>query len=460
MGLITKEVEVRLGGSNISYYENLGYEIPRHICKGSYKPTVKPGTTIMVRVEDLSKGSNALVDIEYDCCNKTRKMQYSAYHTRNHDGKIYCHDCACSVLHSGENNHKWNPNKTYEERMINREYTEYHNFVKRVLERDKYTCKCCGKSINRDAEVHHLDGYDWCVERRTDDTNGVTLCKSCHLNFHVKYGRGNNTQEQFEEWIGYSIEKLDVYEGELPTAKKIFDYEDNKIYDSAEQCSKVYGVTPTAIYNCCNRKTSIIKRKKKDGTVVQREERTFTVKGHHLFWLEEYEKMSQEEMLCFLESLKNKRYSKIICITTGEVFDRMIQAAKKYNVNKNSISRCCKHEQKTAGKLQDGTPLQWMYYEEYLMMIENGNDIKISHNKKYKQVVCFTTGEIFDKVISGAKKYNLFPGEISACCKGKRKTTGKLPDGTKLQWMYYEDFLKLPIEEQNEILARNKDSST
>lgn len=42
---------------------------------------------------------------------------------------------------------------------------------------------------------------------------------------------------------------------------------------------------------------------------------------------------------------------------------------------------------------------------------------------------------------------------------GNKKTAGKLPDGTPLQWTYYEDFLKLPIEEQNEILNRNKGSS-
>ena len=45
------------------------------------------------------------------------------------------------------------------------------------------------------------------------------------------------------------------------------------------------------------------------------------------------------------------------------------------------------------------------------------------------------------------------------CCKGKLKSSGKLPDDTKLVWMYYEDFLKLPIEEQNKILNQNKDLS-
>ena len=44
--------------------------------------------------------------------------------------------------------------------------------------------------------------------------------------------------------------------------------------------------------------------------------------------------------------------------------------------------------------------------------------------------------------------------------KGKQNYAGKLSDGTPLKWMYYEDFLKLPQEEQNEILSRNQESSS
>ena len=36
---------------------------------------------------------------------------------------------------------------------------------------------------------------------------------------------------------------------------------------------------------------------------------------------------------------------------------------------------------------------------------------------------------------------------------------GKLTDGTKLLWMYHNEFVKLPQEEQDEILSRNKEES-
>ena len=55
---------------------------------------------------------------------------------------------------------------------------------------------------------------------------------------------------------------------------------------------------------------------------------------------------------------------KVICITTGKVFDSMTEAEQFYNVGHKNISACCKGRQKTAGKLSDGTKLQWKIYTE------------------------------------------------------------------------------------------------
>ena len=61
---------------------------------------------------------------------------------------------------------------------------------------------------------------------------------------------------------------------------------------------------------------------------------------------------------------------------------------------------------------------------------------KSSPNRR--KVMCTTTGETFDSIKEAEKHYKC--GSISACCKGKRKHAGKLSDGTKLQWMYLEDY--------------------
>lgn len=42
---------------------------------------------------------------------------------------------------------------------------------------------------------------------------------------------------------------------------------------------------------------------------------------------------------------------KVLCVETGEVFDCIRYAAKKYNLHHSDISKCCKNKAKTCGKL-------------------------------------------------------------------------------------------------------------
>lgn len=69
-----------------------------------------------------------------------------------------------------------------------------------VFQRDNYTCQACGERGGK-LHPHHKDGFHWAVERRNDVTNGVTLCVRCHSAFHTMYGKHNNTEAQFNEWI-------------------------------------------------------------------------------------------------------------------------------------------------------------------------------------------------------------------------------------------------------------------
>ena len=229
MGLLSTEVEVGLVGKNIPYYENLGYEIPR--IEKKYGFCVPRNTKINVKIDDVSYGSGVKVNVNCDLCGKEYQEKYSDYIKHNHNGKCYCQKCANKVFNSRENNSHWNENKTDEERYRGRNYPEYTEFVKRVLARDNYTCRCCKNKVNKNANVHHLDGYNWCIEKRLDDDNAITLCDNCHSNFHSIHGYGNNTKKQFEEWIGKALTQLDKYDGILPTAKKIYDYDfRNSIY--------------------------------------------------------------------------------------------------------------------------------------------------------------------------------------------------------------------------------------
>lgn len=77
----------------------------------------------------------------------------------------------------------------------------YKQFVATCFERDNYTCQITGKKSRGDIVVHHLDGYNWDVENRTNIKNGITLNKNIHNEFHKLYGKGNNTKTQFVEFV-------------------------------------------------------------------------------------------------------------------------------------------------------------------------------------------------------------------------------------------------------------------
>ena len=59
---------------------------------------------------------------------------------------------------------------------------------------------------------------------------------------------------------------------------------------------------------------------------------------------------------------------------------------------------------------------------------------------KGKKVICITTGKIFNKQSEASNYYNVVLKNISCCCRGTRKTAGKLPNGTKLQWRFLKNY--------------------
>lgn len=64
-----------------------------------------------------------------------------------------------------------------------------------------------------------------------------------------------------------------------------------------------------------------------------------------------------------------------------------------------------------------------------------GNIEKLNEAKR-KPILCVTTGETFYYMKDALEAYNIkSQGSLSLACHGQRKSCGKLPDGTKLQWI-------------------------
>jgi hypothetical protein len=66
------------------------------------------------------------------------------------------------------------------------------------------------------------------------------------------------------------------------------------------------------------------------------------------------------------------------------------------------------------------------------------------YDKRFTKIICMNNLNIYDSCKDAINKLNiknLYPSNLSKCCIGIRKFAGVLPDGTKLRWMYYKDYL-------------------
>lgn len=102
--------------------------------------------------------------------------------------------------HIGKDNPNYNPNLTEKDRMDRRSIPGYNDWRECVYKLDNYTCHSCGQ-IGGSLNAHHIESYNNNPELRTEVSNGITLCETCHNNFHHQYGYGNNTRSQLIEFL-------------------------------------------------------------------------------------------------------------------------------------------------------------------------------------------------------------------------------------------------------------------
>ncbi len=114
---------------------------------------------------------------------------------------------------------------------------------------------------------------------------------------------------------------------------------------------------------------------------------------------------------CGKENASNKQKVKVKNINTGEIFDSVSDAAKKYNVDMGGIRACCR------GITNSSHGYKW----EYIGREEASRPVN-QKQKKQKKVLNVDTGEIYDSLKVAIDKTHI--QNISACCRGVRTKAG------------------------------------
>lgn len=119
--------------------------------------------------------------------------------------KCFCSSQCANIYNSQfrkrENSPRWKRNLTDEDRVSRRGNVYYLEWRKKVYEKFNFTCALCGSTKSHNFNAHHLNSWNKFRDERYDVENGILLCKVCHKKYHGDCGYGDNTKEQFEEWM-------------------------------------------------------------------------------------------------------------------------------------------------------------------------------------------------------------------------------------------------------------------
>lgn len=130
-------------------------------------------------------------------------------------GHGLCPDCTL-VTYSGANSYLYNPNLTDAERYESRQDRETYEWRQDIYKLFSHACFNCGATRCM-VIAHHIFNWNDHPKLRHFRENGVCLCRPCHINFHSRYGKKNNSLGQLELFL-----KKPLPESQRDSLLKIF----------------------------------------------------------------------------------------------------------------------------------------------------------------------------------------------------------------------------------------------
>lgn len=152
-----------------------------------------------------------------------------------------------------------------------------------------------------------------------------------------------------------------------------------------------------------------------------------------------YGKKHSEENKLLLRNLKlGKRVEssckKVIC--NEKIFESMVDCAKEYDIDPRNMSDWLIGRRNMPINFFE---MGLKYLESDLVLQPQKGRVG-ENNPSAKKVICLNTLEIFNTMKEACDKYSVNINSMVSCCKGKRKSAGKL-EGNKLVWMYYKEYV-------------------
>jgi len=242
-------------------------------------------------------------------------------------------------------------------------------------------------------------------------------------------------------WCNYNhIEetKKNKKEGHEKSYKQVVCLTTSEIFNSIKEASIKFNLSNGgSIIQCCRNKINSAGKHPET--------------GKKLKWMyyKDFVTKTDGEIKLILDNVQEKTRTsdiKIICLTTGQIYNSIAEAGIYYGIPSNGIVKCCKGKQAHAGRhLETGKYLTWMYYSEYILKTEDqiSDMIKNENNLCRFKIICLTTNIVFNSHTEAGLEYNIGKYFITSCCKGKEKSAGKHPITKEpLKWMYYEEYIK------------------